>query len=128
MISELGIPPSVIIDQVTTLINGQNIGTLASRGEDINLIVKYAQFVNEVDPDLLLSHIFKYAGKDYRLGDFIDAKVTNAVASIKREAGLTTISIGGDVEEGVSATETQSKFLGFAEKYDFPPGISYSAG
>lgn len=93
VLSEIGIPASVIIDQVTTLINGQNIGTLASRGEDISLIVKYSQFTNDVNPDLLASHIFKYGGKNYRLGDFVDTNITNAVASIKRESGLTTISI-----------------------------------
>lgn len=54
--------------------------------------------------------------------------MTNAVASVKRESGLTTISIGGDVEAGVSATDTQSKFIEYATKYDFPSGITYSAG
>jgi HAE1 family hydrophobic/amphiphilic exporter-1 len=91
-------------------------------------VVKYSQFVNDVDPDLLASHIFKYAGKNYRLGDLIDTNITNAVASVKREAGLTTISIGADVETGVTAAEIQTKFVAFAEKYSFPNGISYSAG
>ena len=128
ILSELGIPASVVTDQITSLVNGQNIGTVASRGEDIEMIVKYTQFKNDVNIDLLLAHIFKYAGKSYRLGDLIDANVTNAVASIKRESGLTTISIGADVEEGVLATDVQSKFLAYADAYSFPNGISYSAG
>lgn len=128
VLSELSIPPSVVIEQITSLVNGVNIGTVASRGEDINLVVKYSQFQNEVDVDLLSGHIFTYAGKKYRLGDLVDSNLTNAVASIKRESGLTTISIGADVEEGVLATEVQAKFLAYAENYAFPSGISYSAG
>lgn len=128
VLSELGIPASVVIEQVTTLINGQNVGTIAARGEDISIVVKYSQFVNDVNPDLLAAHIFKFGGKDYRLGDLINANVTNAVASIKRESGLTTISIGADVEEGILATDVQKKFLDYAAKYPYPNGISYSAG
>lgn len=128
VLSELSIPPSVVIDQITTLINGQNIGTVAARGEDISLIVKYTQFNNDIDTDLLSAHIFNYAGKSYRLGDLINTNITNAVASIKREAGLTTVTVGADAEEGVLATDLQAKFIAFAQQYNFPNGIAYTTG
>lgn len=128
VITELGIPTAVIVDQITTLLNGANVGTIADRGEDLDIIVKYAQFTKTVDPDMVESHIFKYAGKSYRLGDLVNTNLTNAVAAIKREAGLVTISVGADTEEGIDATTIQKKFTDFATSYKFPSGINYSQG
>lgn len=39
-----------------------------------------------------------------------------------------TITVGADTLDGVSASETQAKFVEFAKAYTFPSGISYSAG
>lgn len=128
VITELGVPTSVVIEQITTLLNGANVGTIADRGEDLDIIVKYSQFAKTIDPDAVESHIFKYAGKSYRLGDLINTNLTNAVAAIKREAGLVTISVGADTEEGVEKTAIQTKFTDYAKAYKFPSGISYSQG
>jgi multidrug efflux pump subunit AcrB len=113
---------------MTTALNGVNVGTISDKGEDLDIIVKYAQFTKTVDPDAVMSHTFTYAGKVYRLGDLLDVNITNAIASIKREAGLTTITIGADVEDGILATDVQAKFLKFASAYSFPSGISYAQG
>ncbi len=128
VLTELAIPPSVVITEVTSLLNGVNVGTIADRGEDLDIIVKYSQFTQNIDPELVTAHTFKVGNKIYRLGDLIDLSLTNAIASIKRESGLTTISIGADVEEGTLATDVQTQFLKFAANYKFPTGVSYSQG
>ena len=128
VIALLGIPPSTIIDQVTSLLNGVSVGTISDRGEDLDIVVKYHEFTQSVNPDLITAHQFKWAGKIYRLGEVINLDLTNAVASIKREAGKITVSVGSDTEEGVLATEIQQKFTTYAEQYDFPDGISFSRG
>lgn len=113
-LTELGLSPSVVIDQITTLLNGVTVGSIADRGEDLDIVLKYSQFNAGVSPDLVTSHIFKVGAKSYRLGDLIDTSLTNAAASIKREAGLVTITIGADVEDGVAGATIQAKLIAFA--------------
>jgi HAE1 family hydrophobic/amphiphilic exporter-1 len=110
------------------MMNGVGVGTIAHDGEDLDVILKYAQFINVIKPDDILGHTFSVGSKTYRMGDFIDPVFKNAVASVKREAGLITVSIGADFETGINATEVQSEFTAFAKNYDFPPGISYKTG
>ena len=127
-LSELGLAPSVVIDQIVTLLNGVTVGSIADRGEDLDIVLKYSQFVQGVSPDLVSSHTFAYAGKTYRVGDLIDTSLTNAAASISREAGLVQISIGADVEEGGSKEDIQSRFIAYANSYQYPSGIRSAQG
>jgi multidrug efflux pump subunit AcrB len=110
------------------MMNGVGVGTVTHNGEDLDVVLKYRQFINTIKPDDILSHTFSVGPKTYRLGDFVEPIFKNAVASVKREAGLVTVSVGADFEVGINATETQAKFTAFANKYDFPPGINYKAG
>ncbi len=93
VIALLGIPPSTIVDQVTSLLNGVSVGTITDRGEDLSIVVKYREFTQTINPDLLTAHQFKWAGKTYRLGDVVNLGLTNAIASIKRETGKITVSV-----------------------------------
>lgn len=58
----------------------------------------------------------------------IDSNFRSAIASVKREAGVVTVSVGADFEEGISATEMQTRFENFAKSYNFKPGITYASG
>lgn len=128
VITTVGISPSVVIGEMLSMMNGVGVGTIAHDGEDLDVTLKYSQFINVIKPDDILAHTFSVGPKTYRMGDFIDPVFKNAVASVKREAGLITVSIGADVETGINATEVQSEFTDFAKNYDFPPGISYKTG
>ena len=110
------------------MMNGVGVGTIAHDGEDLDVILKYKQFINVIKPDDILSHTFMNGGKTYRMGDFIEPVFKNAVASVNREAGLVTVSVGADFEDGINATDIQTQFTAFAASYDFPPGISYKTG
>lgn len=124
----MGINPSVVIGEMLSMMNGVGVGTIAHDGEDLDVILKYEQFINVIKPDDILAHTFSVGPKTYRMGDFVEPVFKNAVASVKREAGLVTVSVGADFEEGVNATDIQSNFTDFAAKYDFPSGISYKTG
>jgi len=128
VINTIGISPSVVIGEMLSMMNGVGVGTIAHDGEDLDVILKYAQFINVIKPDDILAHTFSVGPKTYRMGDFIDPVFKNAVASVKREAWLIIVSIGADFETGINTTEVQSEFTNFAENYDFPPGISYKTG
>ncbi len=81
------------------MMNGVGVGTIAHDGEDLDVILKYKQFINVINPDDILAHSFSVGPKTYRMGDFVEPVFKNAVASVKREAGLVTVSVGADFEE-----------------------------
>lgn len=127
-ITTLGLTPAQVIGEIVTTMNGVTVGTVPDGGEDLDVTLKYSNFTDIVKPDEVLGHTFKVGVKSYRIGDLVDTNFKNAIASIKREAGLITISVSSDVEEGMNATEVQSKFVDFAKAYKFPTGISYVTG
>lgn len=128
MITTVGISPSIVIGEMLFMMNGVGVGTIAHDGEDLDVTLKYAQFINVIKPDDILAHTFSVGPKTYRMGDLLELVFKNSVASVKREAGLITVSIGADFETGINATEVQSEFTAFAKNYDFPPGINYKTG
>lgn len=99
VITTVGINPSVIIGEMLSMMNGVGVGTIAHDGEDLDVILKYKQFINVINPDDILAHTFAVGPKTYRMGDFVEPVFKNAVASVKREAGLVTVSVGADFEE-----------------------------
>lgn len=128
VITTIGLSPSVIIGEMLSMMNGVGVGTLTHDGEDLDVILKYEQFIDVIQPENVLAHTFSVGSKTYRLGDFIEPVFKNAVASVNREAGLVTVTVGADFEEGINATEVQSQFTDFAKTYNFPAGISYKTG
>lgn len=128
VLAELGIPASKIYSEILSTINGANVGSIEDNGEDVDVVVKVAEYVDAVDPQAIVGHQFAFGGKSYRIGDFVDSTVKNAVASVKREDGKITITVEGDVEKDVLPAEIQTKFESYAKSYAFPTGISYSKG
>lgn len=128
VLAELGIPASKIYSEILSTINGSNVGSIEDNGEDVDVVVKVAEYVDAVDPQAVSGHQFAFGGKTYRIGDFVDSTVKNAVASVKREDGKITITVEGDVEKDVLPATLQSKFEAYANSYAFPAGISYSKG
>lgn len=127
-LAELGIPASKIYSEILSTINGANVGSIEDNGEDIDVVVKTAEYTDAVDPQSIVGHNFSFNGKTYRIGDFIDSNVKNAVASVQREDGKITITVEGDVEKDVLPATMQAKFEEFAKAYAFPAGITYSIG
>ncbi|MFB0965809.1 MAG: efflux RND transporter permease subunit, partial [Patescibacteria group bacterium] len=128
VLAELGIPASKIYAEILSTINGANVGSIEDNGEDVDVVVKVAEYVDAVDPQAIVGHQFAFGGKNYRIGDFIDSTVKNAVASVKREDGKITITVEGDVEKDVLPAGLQTKFEEYAKSYEFPAGITYSKG
>jgi HAE1 family hydrophobic/amphiphilic exporter-1 len=124
----LGVPASKVYSEILSLVNGANVGSIEDSGEDIDVIVKTAEYRDAVDPQSILGHTFVFAGKTYRIGSFVDSSVKNAVASVKREDGKITILVEADVETEVLPATLQSKFEAYASKYPFPTGISFTKG
>lgn len=58
VITTLGIPPSAVMGEIVSLMNGVTVGTIAANGEDLDVVLKYSAFTDGVNPEEILSHTF----------------------------------------------------------------------
>jgi multidrug efflux pump subunit AcrB len=123
-----GIPSSTIYQSISTSMNGVTVGSIEDNGEDMNVILKTDTFATESRMEDILSIPFTVWPTTYTVGNFIDTKTQNAIASINRENGKVQIAVEADLEKGVDSVSSQSAFVNFAKQYPLPAGISYKAG
>lgn len=127
-IATAGISPALIYSQISQSMNGLIVGSIEDNGEDMNIVLKSSQFLEEVKPEDIQNIPLTVGAITYRVGDFIDTKISNATASVARENGKIQITVDADLETGVDSVKTGNTFEAFAQKYQFPNGISYSKG
>lgn len=128
VLSDLSIPFSLIYGTITQNINGIKVGTIEDNGNDRDVLLKLEKFQNDISPEDIQWITFSYAGKTYRVGDFLDVRSENAIASIKRKDGKIQITVDADLEVGVDSISTQNAFLKYAQEYSYPAGVSYAVG
>lgn len=127
-IATTGITPAFIYGQILQNMNGVNLGSIEDNGEDMSIILKSSQFDgDQVIVEDILSLPLTLGSTTYRMGDFMEVEITNAIASISREDGDIQIAVDGDLEEGIDTISSQSRYLEFAQNYNYPPGISYKS-
>ncbi len=121
------IPSSLIYSTISTSMNGITVGSIEDNGEDMNIILKSDTFKNEARMEDILGIPFTIGSTNYTIGNFVDTRTQNAVASVNREAGKVQISVEADLETGVDSISTQAQFVAYANSYNFPNGIAYKA-
>jgi len=64
------------------------------------------------------------------LGDISNYDYQEAIAQISREDGDIQVAVSADLDESssVPSSQIQKELFSFAEKYNYPDGISYQAG
>lgn len=122
------IPSSLIYSSISTSMNGITVGSIEDNGEDMNVIIKSDVFANEAKMEDILGISFNIGTTSYKVGNFVDTRTQNAIASVNREAGKVQIAVEADLEKGIDTISTQAKFVEYAKLYNFPSWISYKAG
>ena len=122
------IPSSVIYQTITTSMNGVTVGSIEDNGEDMNIILKTDTFQKESRMEDILSIPFTVGATTYTVGNFVDTRTQNAIASVNREDGKVQIAVEADLENGADSVSSQAGFVEYASTYQFPAGISYKAG
>jgi multidrug efflux pump subunit AcrB len=121
------IPASLIYSSISTSMNGITVGSIEDNGEDMNVIIKTDTFQNEAKMEDILGITFTVWQTSYKVGNFVDTRTQNAIASVNRENGKVQIAVESDLEKGIDSISIQAKFVEFAKSYNFPPWISYKA-
>lgn len=121
------IPASLIYSSISTSINWVTVGSIEDNGEDMNIIIKTDTFIKEAKMEDILGITFTIWTTNYKVGNFVDTRTQNAIASVNRENGKVQIAVESDLEKGIDSVSTQAKFVEYAKSYKFPPGIWYKA-
>ena len=127
-LSFAGLTPDDILGELRIYIAGINAGSLQSAYEDNDIVLSVAEFENTLNPTDITDLIINTNAGKIRVWDFVSYAFEPWLSSIGREDGKITIGANSDLEPGVLPTEVQPKLIEFAESYNFPEGISYSAG
>ena len=128
LIATTGISPTMIYAQITQSMNGMNIGSIEDDGEDMDVVLKTSQFLSDVKIEDILAIPIQAWANQYNVWDFVESQLTNATATISRQDGDIQITVDGDIEAGMDSISMQSKFVEFAQSYNYPQWVSYAAG
>lgn len=128
LIATTGITSALIYGQIAQSMNGVTLGSVENNGEDMSVILKTNQFIDDVRLEDVLAIPLTVGQTNYVVGDFVDSQITNATASITRENGNIQITVDADLEKWFDSVSTQAEFVKFAQAYEFPNGVSYTAG
>lgn len=79
--------------------NGVTLGSVENNGEDMSVILKTNQFIDDVRLEDVLAIPLTVGQTNYVVGDFVDSQITNATASITRENGNIQITVDADLEK-----------------------------
>ncbi len=128
LIATTGISPTMIYGIVSQNMNGVTVWSVEDNGEDMNILLKSDIFREEVRIEDIMSLPIIIGNITYNVGDFVDVVISNATAAVSRVDGDIQITVDADIEDGVDTVSTQQSLVTYAEKYDFPAGITYKSG
>lgn len=79
--------------------NGVTVGSIEDNGEDMSVVLKTDTFQKESRMEDILSIPFTIGATTYSVGNFIDTRTQNAIASVNRENGKVQIAVEADLEK-----------------------------
>lgn len=122
-----GVTPSEIVNQVRISLAWMGAGSIASRYEDNDIRLEISEYEDGVTPEDIENMQITTSVWILRVWDYASYSLEPSLSAITREDTQVMISVGSEVETWYLPTDLQPKLLEFAEKYNFPEGISYSA-
>lgn len=124
-LSQLWLTPSDIVNEVYLYTNWLKTWSIKSQYEDNDIVLKIADFEEELSPDEISNLMINTRAGKLRVWDFADYEFTKAITSITRDDWKITITVEADLESWVLSTDIQPKVDEYASTYNFPEWISY---
>lgn len=126
-LSQVWLTPDDILNEVYFYTNWMNAWSIKSAYEDNDIILKIAQFDENLSPDDINNLIINTKIWKIRLWDYANYKFTKAVSSINREDTKISITVESDLEFGTLPSEIQPLLNEFASNYSYPDWIIYKS-
>ncbi len=126
-LSNIWLTPDDLLRELYFYTNGLTVGSIKSTYEDNDIVLSFAQFEDKLNPKDITDIVINTQKWDIRIGDFAEYNFKKSVSSIGREDGKITISVWSKLENWFLPTDLQPKLEEFAQKYNYPEGISFIA-
>lgn len=123
-----GITPDDILGELRIYFSGMNAGTIKSSYEENDIILSIAEFEDMVSPEDIEDLVVNTRIGKVRVWDYASYQFEPALSSISRLDGKINISVESELESGFLPTDIQPELVKFAENYNYPEGVSFSAG
>ena len=124
----LGLMPSDVVGELYARVNSLGAGSFKDDYDDQDVVVQYADTVNQVSPDNILSIVLSTKVGPVPVGQIASYAFDSAISTISREDTKITITVNSDLQDGLSPDAIQPKLEAFAATYHFPDGVTYEAG
>lgn len=96
--------------------------------DDRDIRVVYDVYQEDVTPQGVGDVVIQTPRGAVAVRDILSYDLIESVASYQREDGRLVVRIDSDIEQGVPSSAIQAQFMEYVQEYDFPDGVSYSAG
>ena len=127
-LSFVGLNPNDILNEVYFYTNWLTTWSIPSEYEDNDIVLKIAEFENNVSPSDIENLVINTRIWEVRVGDFATYSFEPGLSSILRDNSKITINVDSDLDTWFLPSDIQPLLLDFAAQYSYPQGISFSAG
>lgn len=128
ILTQLGLTPQDIQGELYAMINGTKAGTMMLDKTERDIIVKVSDLDDAVTPEKIMNTVIQTRSGPIMIGSIAKVTINQSLTSIGRVDTDIVISVEADLDEGIQPTAVQPIFEAFAQKYQYPVGISYKAG
>jgi len=122
-----GLTPNDLLQDIRGKIVGFNAGSISSTFEDNDIVLSIDSFDETLTPSNVMDMIITTRIWDVRVWDYASYSFEPWLSSIGREDWRITIWVNSDLQVWFLPTQIQPSLIDFAESYNFPEGISYTA-
>ena len=126
-IAKLWLTPSEITNAIFANTNGLTAWAIKWVLNDHDIKVRIAEFENNLSPYDVENLVLNTSKWKVKLVDVASYTFDTAISEIIRSDTKITTAVNSDLVDGIVQSDVQPKLLEFAESYQFPLGISYSA-
>ena len=126
-LAQLWLNPQDIQFEIYNALNGQKAGSMKLEWNERDILVKVWDLVNRVSPEQITN--MKIATRAGMISVWSIATISSnqSLNTINRDKGQVVITVESDLDKWLTPTNYQPKLIAFADQYEFPAGISYTA-
>ncbi|MCS6982925.1 MAG: efflux RND transporter permease subunit [Candidatus Absconditabacterales bacterium] len=127
-LANIGLTQQDFFGELFAMTRGIQAGSIKDTQNDYIIYLRLEEFDDRINLDNLVNARINTRAGQIRLGDVASYTLSNAVQSVSRENQALTITVSADPIVGLTPDKVQTPLITFASTYDFPEGISFSAG
>jgi len=127
-LAQLGLTPQDVQFEINNVINGQKAGTINLESIERDVVVQYNTFRDEVTPNQIMDLTISTRTGPVKIWAIAEIVLNQSLTSIARSDGQIVATVESDLQPWLTPTDFQPQLIAFAEQYDFPAGITYTAG